>query len=146
MFYSVFLSDTCLGKACYEKCKYKYDKSSADIRIGDAWGKLYHNNEKGVSIAIAFTSKGNNLLNSLNCHLEAWPFEELTESQMRSSPQIDRYHKIVSDLVSKSETTIEEIADVCRRKHQRELWKYRCTHPCTVIKYLCMKSVKRMIK
>ena len=145
MFYSAFLSNTCLGKACYEKCKYKYDKSSADIRIGDAWGELYDNNENGVSIAIAFTSKGNDLLSSLDCHLETWPFEKLTESQMRSCPQMDKYQRIVSDLMIKPETTIEEIADVCRRKQREELWKYRFTHPCTVIKHLCMKLVKRII-
>ena len=38
-FYRFFLSDACLGKACYERCKYKYDRSAADIRIGDLWGK-----------------------------------------------------------------------------------------------------------
>ena len=38
MFYYLFLSDSCLGKACYEHCKFKYASSSADIRIGDLWG------------------------------------------------------------------------------------------------------------
>ena len=42
MFYQLFLGDCCLGKQCYEHCKYKYDHSSADIRIGDLWGKTYN--------------------------------------------------------------------------------------------------------
>lgn len=35
LFYYMFLGNNCLGKACYDKCKYKYNNSSADIRIGD---------------------------------------------------------------------------------------------------------------
>ena len=54
-FYRFFLSDACLGKACYERCKYKYDRSAADIRIGDLWGNTYKSNEDGVSAAVAFT-------------------------------------------------------------------------------------------
>lgn len=42
----MFLGDYCSGKHCQERCKYKYDKSSADIRIGDLWGKTYAKDEK----------------------------------------------------------------------------------------------------
>ena len=46
------------GKACYEKCrKLKYDRSSADIRIGDLWGRMYKHNEKMVSAAVADTKR-----------------------------------------------------------------------------------------
>ena len=85
MFYRLFLSDACLGKACYEKCKYKYDQSSADIRIGDAWGSHYKHDEKGVSAAIAFTEKGNELLQRCNCELEELPFDVIAEGQMKDS-------------------------------------------------------------
>ena len=47
MFYRLFLSDACLGKACYEKCKFKYENSSADIRIGDLWGTTYQVMKRG---------------------------------------------------------------------------------------------------
>lgn len=40
IFYQLFFRNACLGKACYSCCKYKYNHSSADIRIGDLWGKL----------------------------------------------------------------------------------------------------------
>lgn len=85
MFYRLFLSDACLGKACYEKCKFKYDKSSADIRIGDLWGKTYKDNEDGVSAAIAFTEKGNELLKECNCELLEHPFELVSEGQMKKN-------------------------------------------------------------
>ena len=40
-FYNLFLGDYCCNPACSQNCKYKYDQSSADIRIGDFWGNTY---------------------------------------------------------------------------------------------------------
>lgn len=86
-FYRLFLSDSCLGKACYERCKFKYDKSSADIRIGDLWGKTYKDNEDGVSATVAFTEKGDEILQWCNCTLIEHPFEVVAEGQMKQMPQ-----------------------------------------------------------
>lgn len=85
-FYRLFLSNTCLGKACYEKCRFKYNKSSADIRIGDLWGNTYQNNEDGVSAAISFTVKGEELLKQSNCYFVEHPFEVVAEGQMKKMP------------------------------------------------------------
>ena len=82
-FYQFFLGNYCLGKACYDKCRFKYDRSSADIRIGDLWGNTYHNNEEGVTAAIAFTDKGERVLTASNCQLIPHPFEVVAEGQMR---------------------------------------------------------------
>lgn len=91
-FYQHFLGNNCLGKACYLNCKYKYDKSSADIRIGDLWGKLYKSNEEGVSAVITFTQKGNNLLQSLSqCSLKEHSLQETAEGQMKTSPAFNEY-------------------------------------------------------
>ena len=57
-FYRFFLSDACLGKACYEMCKYKYDRSAADIRIGDLWGDTYKSDEDGVECGGCLHGKG----------------------------------------------------------------------------------------
>lgn len=86
-FYRLFLSDSCLGKACYDKCKFKYDHSSADIRIGDLWGKTYQENEDGVSAAIAFTEEGENVLKQCNCTLVEHPLETVAEGQMNTCPK-----------------------------------------------------------
>ena len=83
-----FLSDLCLGKQCYEKCKYKMYKSSADIRIGDAWSSAYEDNEKGVSAVLAFTNKGAEMLSALkNVHKEEIALERLCEGQMHEMPK-----------------------------------------------------------
>lgn len=86
-FYRFFLSDACLGKACYERCKYKYDRSAADIRIGDLWGNTYKSDEDGVSAAVAFTEKGNKILRSCGCELIDHPFNVVAEGQMKECPR-----------------------------------------------------------
>lgn len=83
LFYKFFLGNMCLGKACYQHCKYKYNQSSADIRIGDLWGATYEDNEDGVSAAIAFTDKGNEMLKKCNCTFVEHSFDIVAEGQMR---------------------------------------------------------------
>jgi len=83
LFYKLFLGDYCCNPACQKNCKYKYDKSSADIRIGDFWGSTYAKNEDGVSSVIAFTEKGNEILKQLDCTFEEHPFEVVAEGQMK---------------------------------------------------------------
>lgn len=83
LFYKMFLSNSCLGKACYDHCKYKGNYSSADIRIGDLWGKTYSSEEKGVSSVIAFTERGNRILKTVNCTLNEHTYETIVEGQLQ---------------------------------------------------------------
>lgn len=83
IFYRLFLQDFCMNPACFKDCKYKYDQSSADIRIGDFWGNTYKDNEDGVSAAIAFTSIGRKVLEETNCHLEKHTFDVAAEGQLK---------------------------------------------------------------
>lgn len=85
LFYQMFLNNRCLGKACYKNCKYKYDKSAADIRIGDFWGKTYGKNEEGINSVICFTQKGKDILNEMDStlHIEASSIAVVGESQMK---------------------------------------------------------------
>lgn len=93
MFYQLFLSNSCLGKACYEKCRFKYDRSSADIRIGDAWGSHYKNDEKGVSSVLTFTEKGDELIQHCNCHIEELPLDIVAEGQMKDKIAYPQYFR-----------------------------------------------------
>lgn len=87
VFYRLFLGDYCCNKACQKACKYKYNRSSADIRIGDAWGNEYKDNEKGISALIAFTAKGQEIISLLksSCTLEPQPFSVIAEGQMKKN-------------------------------------------------------------
>jgi coenzyme F420-reducing hydrogenase beta subunit len=85
IFYKLFLGDFCMNPACRNTCRFKYDKSSADIRIGDLWGKTYKNNEDGVSAVVAFTNRGYSIIDKLNCQLISHSFEEVAEGQMKKN-------------------------------------------------------------
>lgn len=82
-FYNFFLGDRCLGKSCYDHCKFKRD-SAADIRIGDLWGKKYMHSSEGVSAVKIQTMLGENYFNLiadlLNC--ETVDIKTLEEGQI----------------------------------------------------------------
>lgn len=142
MFYQLFLGDCCLGKQCYDHCKYKYNHSSADIRIGDLWGKTYNDDEDGVSGAVAFTQKGNEVLKQCNCELVEHSFDVVAEGQMKTCPQrIGAYNKILETLKNDS----KNIQDACHilttyRKQQRQL--ERIKHPVRSFNNIIKKIVK----
>ena len=82
-FYNMFFGNNCLGKACYKHCKFKYDHTSADIRIGDMWGNTYKDNEKGVTACVSFTQRGADILKQCNCDLVDYPFDQVAEGQIK---------------------------------------------------------------
>ena len=88
LFYKLFLGDIALGPQCEKDCKYKYDHSSADIRIGDLWGNTYKDDQKGVSALIAFTEKGREIVEGLkDVTLIEHPFEVVAEGQMKKNAE-----------------------------------------------------------
>lgn len=141
MFYKLFLSDVCLGKACYEKCKYKYNKSAADIRIGDLWGKTYENEEKGVSGAIAFTEKGIEILKKCNSELIEHSFDTVAEGQMKTAPNQKNFFIKIRYLLSTS-VDILTIYIIYMKYLNRYRNKNRLLHPIRTIKNIIKKLEK----
>lgn len=127
MFYRLFLSDSCLGKACYEKCKFKYANSAADIRIGDLWGNTYKNNEKGVSAVAVFTEKGEELLrqSKTNCTFVEHPFEVVADGQMKTCPNVPPFSKNIWNLLKKENVSISQVVSVIDKYERMERWKKR---------------------
>lgn len=100
MFYKLFLGDICLGPQCQKECKYKYDKSSADIRIGDLWGETYQDDQKGVSALVAITKKGREIIEGLKgVRLIEHPFEIVAEGQMKKNAHQKEMTKVVMYLL-----------------------------------------------
>ena len=86
LFFKLFLGDFCIGPQCYKACKYKWNHSSADIRIGDFWGSTYDKEEKGVNALISFTERGKDVIESLkNVTLVEYPFKIVAEGQMKKN-------------------------------------------------------------
>lgn len=89
LFFKYFLGNYCLNDCCYN-CKYKLTKSSADIRIGDLWGKTFASDTQGVTTVLALTDKGRDLLGEIShraCTLTDYPVATATEGQMSGSPR-----------------------------------------------------------
>ena len=85
-----------MGPQCKSDCKYKWDNSSADLRIGDLWGKTYEKDVKGVSALVAFTEKGHNIVANLkNVRLIEHPFDVVAEGQMRENAKAKETQKLV---------------------------------------------------
>ena len=142
MFYALFLGDCCLGKQCYDHCKYKYAQSSADIRICDLWGKTYHDNEDGVSGAVAFTTKGDDILKQCNCKLIKHPFDVVAEGQMKTCPTyISLYNKINAALKNPT-LQINEVCDILRCYQSRQRNVNRLKHPVRTIKNILKRIVR----
>lgn len=139
MFYRLFLSDACLGKACYEKCKYKYNKSAADIRIGDLWGKTYNDNEDGVSATIAFTEKGNNILKESNCSLIEYPFDIVAEGQMKTCPIQQDYYQKLSNVLNDETSSLQDVIDVLNSYQFKQKMINRLKHPVRTINNILRK-------
>lgn len=100
-FYKMFLGHYCHGTHCEEACKYKYDQSEADIRIGDLWGSTYSKDEKGVSALVSFTEKGQQVISELtNITLIEHPLSVVGEGQMKSNVQRSPFMPMVMFLLT----------------------------------------------
>ena len=141
-FLRLFLSDACLGKACYDKCKFKYDNSSADIRIGDLWGETFADNKDGVSAVVSFTDKGGATLDLCNCEKLEYPFEIVAEGQMKTSPKRPWYMKYLMAELSDSDSPLEDVISLLNRYSFINLQIYRIRHPLRTIKNLIKKLIK----
>lgn len=141
-FYRLFLSDACLGKACYEKCKFKYDRSSADIRIGDLWGKTYANDEEGVNAAIAFTEKGYEALRQCDCTLIEHPFEIVAEGQMKQAPVRGKLYSNIMYSLCKGSSLKNTCSILDSYYRNKKLVRY-INHPYKIISYLLKKLLSK---
>lgn len=129
MFYALFLGHCCMGKQCYEHCKFKYNHSSADIRIGDMWGETYQDDSDGVSCAIAFTEKGDELLKHVDCTLTEYSLEVVAEGQLRKSPAPLSISKRVEKCLQKSDSTIKDAYAILLNYRKRQRLLSRLKNP-----------------
>jgi len=108
LFYKFFLGNSCLGKACYDKCKYKYDKSAADIRIGDLWGGKYAQDQDGVSAVLAFTDAGKDVILQMeDCTFKEEKFSVVAEGQMKFPPDEPKLRKYLMNRFTSEKSIIQ---------------------------------------
>lgn len=88
-FYAFFRRGLCYMESCSD-CPYR-ERSAADIRIGDYWGQRFSHDKQGVSMVIANSIRGNNILkevfNSQLCHAQKQELSEYWSVQYPYNPQ-----------------------------------------------------------
>lgn len=101
LFYRLFLSNCCLNAPCYDRCKFKNQQSSADIRIGDLWSEAYQKDNEGFSAVLVNTKKGANIINDLHnsCVIKKEPLDVVSKGQMFQGPKMPYIRtKVLKDL------------------------------------------------
>lgn len=133
-FYKFFLAEDCLGKACYQHCKYRYEKSAADIRIGDMWGEEYRENKDGVNGIVVFTEKGLELLHKTNCELIEYPLKKVAEGQHRKSPSIMYRDDIIHQGIIDDKTSFEALLILLEKQRRKHIYREWIKHPGRTVK------------
>lgn len=97
-FYAFFNRPIAYSPTCYE-CQFR-ENSSADIRIGDFWGKKYEGNSDGVSLVVSLTPKGKLIFDDLNeVSIVQYPVDIYWDSQYLENPQKNiMYKRILTDV------------------------------------------------
>ena len=109
IFYRMFLEHHCMSKACHEDCKFKKYYSSADIRLGDFWGKTYTKNEEGVSAVLCFTEKGEEILKNSNLTLVNHDSEVVCEGQLATNAKASFMRSWFMNKLRDKNSTITDI-------------------------------------
>ena len=112
LFYRHFQNRDCFLDSCYE-CLYRV-QTSADIRIGDYWGPKYSSNTEGVSMIIANSNIGKDLIE--NCLSKIMIIEEHECSdywyQYPYNPVRPLYYEQLLYELRKTNKSIEQIFDI----------------------------------
>ena len=101
LFYCFYLQGNCYSDQCYECCFRQ--KTAADIRIGDYWGKRYRNDKKGVSRVFTVSAKGKQLFHELEnqAQIVEFPIEQFFIDENPLNPIKPIYYdSLMKDLQS----------------------------------------------
>lgn len=82
LFYHTFFDNVLFAGSCFD-CKVRKEKTKADIRLGDFWGKRYQEREDGISAVLICTQRGEKFFSELERVqvLDTNTVEEVLESQ-----------------------------------------------------------------
>lgn len=125
LFYKFFLLGHCYMKTCFE-CNYR-SNTAADLRLGDFWGPRYRTDKTGVSMVVAHTEKGKDLLNSLQqegvVRLEQQSVADYFKFQDCNNPIFPIFYTELQNDLANAQLDIINIAK--KYCHRYFVWKSR---------------------
>lgn len=87
-FYAFFRRGLCYMESCSD-CPYR-ERSAADLRIGDYWGDRFVHDKQGVSMVIANTPQGDDIINTIGirntCDVSQYDISEYWSVQFPYNP------------------------------------------------------------
>lgn len=114
-YFLLFEQGACYMPACYE-CRWRAS-SSADLRVGDFWGKRFQKDETGVSMAVNLTERGVQLLEELKSSdfgkgLMEQPLEDYFIYQQTKNFTVPVYY---NELISELEDPDRKLTDIVKK-------------------------------
>lgn len=122
-YFLMFEHMLCYSRLCYE-CPYR-DKSNADIRIGDYWGKRFADDKTGVSMVDVMTEKGRRFLEE--CGMESYgEFVPQPMGDYTGCQQMRNFHRPVfyEELIEKLTSPESSLPDIVREYITTDLRRY----------------------
>lgn len=111
LFWQVFFENVLLGDSCY-KCRMRQEKSMADIRLGDYWGRRFQHRSDGVSAVFACTERGREAVRGLEQNQVLNKFDAGDAAEMLSAQNMDGYHQ--QELHDKAMKALKSQIDVMK--------------------------------
>lgn len=106
-FYVFFRHGLCNQESCYD-CPYR-QKSAADIRVGDYWGGRFESETKGVSMLLANTENGNDVLKCLPGTLNEYNIEEYWSVQFPVNPPKPVFYQKLINAFADEKVTLSDL-------------------------------------
>ena len=94
-FWHVYFENVLLGDACMT-CRMRRERSLADLRIGDYWGKRYQSRSDGVSAAFACTEAGRAAMDELISLGRLVTLEPGTPEEMLRAQNMNGYSELAA--------------------------------------------------
>lgn len=148
IFYKVFFDNILLNSACFS-CEVRKEKSLADIRLGDFWGKRYANREDGVSAVLVNTPTGDKLIKGISKSInimEKVPMEEcLNFNSMKDYRNIEVREKYIKSL--KQTTTLNKILTNYRKELElKQKIKIYLKEAVSILPIKLVHKIKKYVK
>lgn len=123
-FWHVYFENVLLGDACMT-CRLRKERSLADLRIGDYWGKRYQSRSDGVSAAFACTEKGRAAMDELISSGKLVTLEPGTPEEMLRAQNMEGYSELAAHEKAIEKLKTDGIGSAVRSYRSKETSKQK---------------------
>ena len=110
-YFLMFEAGQCYAGCCYE-CPWRA-ASAADVRMADYWGPRFKDDETGVSMALAMTARGREVVDGLRgCgDVSEQPFDDYSGYQQCENFPVPAFRDVLIDKLADPDASIQAVSD-----------------------------------